>query len=191
VFGPDHPQVAHIRVSLAALHRRAGALDLARSEYTRALEVFRSLRSDDPRVSLVLNNLARIDAEEDKPDAALEKLQESLAIMASNGDPDHVQTGPARSLMCQVLRSSGKLTAAEFQCREALRVLDAAYDGPHVDVASAKMELSRVLLQRGETSSAHRMADDAVADLERCVNESGDPAAREKLVGWQRDQRAR
>ncbi len=89
-LGPDHPSYADVVFNIGTAYDELGRNDDARVNIRQALTVYeKAFGKESERVGATLHALAKIDMEEGKQEAALEKMNRARAIFEEKLDPDH------------------------------------------------------------------------------------------------------
>jgi len=153
---------AYFQASLVA--ERDGHWVLARTYAERAKSAYEQL-SDRSNVGRLLNNLGGLEFLLGKPEKAIERLQEALAVAVEHGTDDDVATVIAS--LAQVELRTGDPVAAEAHARDALQRLDGRED--RIDeIGNVRLVLGRAVLEQGRLDEAEARlaeAEDTLAQL--------------------------
>jgi tetratricopeptide (TPR) repeat protein len=138
----------YFQASLVA--ERDGHWVLARTYAERAKAQYEAL-TDQTRVGRLLNNLGGLEFLLGKPEVAIERLNESLAIALEHGDDNDAAT--TISSLAQVHLRTGDPEKAERHAREALRLLGTREDRMD-EIGNARLVLGRALLDQDRLDEA-------------------------------------
>jgi tetratricopeptide (TPR) repeat protein len=153
----------YFQASLVA--ERDGHWVLARTYAERAKSQYEAL-TDRMNVGRLLNNLGGLEFLLGKPDEAIERLSESLAIAFEHGANDEAAT--TISSLAQVHLRTGDAEKAEHHAREALKLLGTREDRMD-EIGNARLMLGRSLLEQDRLDEAEQVlaeAEDALSQLE-------------------------
>jgi tetratricopeptide (TPR) repeat protein len=152
----------YFQASLVA--ERDGHWVLARTYAERAKSQYEAL-TDRMNVGRLLNNLGGLEFLLGKPEEAVERLNESLAIAFEHGANDEAAT--TISSLAQVHLRTGDVDKAEHHAREALKLLGTREDRMD-EIGNARLVLGRALLEQGRLDEAEQAlgeAEDAFSQL--------------------------
>ncbi|HEY4346669.1 MAG TPA: tetratricopeptide repeat protein [Gaiellaceae bacterium] len=153
---------AYFEASLVA--ERDGHWVLARNYAERARSLFEEV-AYKAGVGKMLNNLGGLAFLLGKPEEAIVRLQEAIAIGLEHGDDNDVAT--AVSSLAQVYLKTGDPVTAEEHARHALRRLEGREDRTD-EIGNARLVLGRALLDQERLDEAEGMlaeAEDAFDQL--------------------------
>src|SRR5690606_570384 len=113
-------QVAAFWSQLGSCRRAAGTPETARPLFQRALALRRDVLNDKPGVVRNLAELAGLDADRGRFDAALEGYRDALRQLNTSSGPHHPYTVTLLRDMCVLQRRMGDTVGAERDCGNAL-----------------------------------------------------------------------
>jgi tetratricopeptide (TPR) repeat protein len=160
----DTRALGEVYVQASLIAERDGHWVLARTYAERAKSHYETL-TDRISVGKLLNNLGGLEFLLGKPEEAIARLNESLAIALEHGTDNEAATSV--SSLAQVYLRTGDVEKAEEFAREALRLLGTRED--RIDeIGNARLVLGRALLEQDrleEAETALAEAEDALAQL--------------------------
>jgi tetratricopeptide (TPR) repeat protein len=146
---------AYLQASLIA--ERDGHWVLARTYAERAKAQFEEL-ADRASVGKLLNNLGGLEFLLGKPERAIERLKEAIAVAVEYGDDNDIAT--AVSSLAQVYLKTGDPVAAEEHARHALRRLEGREDRTD-EIGNAWLVLGRAMLDQERLDEAEQTLEKA------------------------------
>jgi tetratricopeptide (TPR) repeat protein len=160
----DPRSLGEVYFQASLIAERDGHWVLARTYAERAKSQYEAL-TDRMNVGRLLNNLGGLEFLLGKPEEALERLNEALAIALEHGTDDDAAT--AISSLAQVHLRTGSHDKAETHAREAIRLLGTREDRLD-EIGNARLVLGRSLLEQGRLDEAETVlaeAEDAFSQL--------------------------
>ena len=160
----DTRALGEVYFQASLIAERDGHWVLARTYAERAKSQYEAL-TDRIYVGKLLNNLGGLEFLLGKPEEAIARLNESLAIALEHGTDNDAAT--TVSSLAQVHLRTGDVEKAEELAREALRLLGTRED--RIDeIGNARLVLGRALLEQDRLDEAETVlaeAEDALAQL--------------------------
>lgn len=145
ILGSDHPDVARILNSLAALNALQARYREAESLYQRALHIREhALRSDHPDVARLLNNLAELSLAQGNYAEAEPLYQRALHIFEQALGPDHFLVATLLSNLARLFQLQSNYAEAEPLYRRALYILEQVLGPDHSLVAEVLTNLAHL-----------------------------------------------
>jgi tetratricopeptide (TPR) repeat protein len=160
----DSRALGEVYFQASLIAERDGHWVLARTYAERAKAQYEAL-TDRVTVGKLLNNLGGLEFLLGKPEEAIARLNESLAIALEHG-PD-TDTATTISSLAQVHLRTGDIEKAEELAREALKILGTREDQLD-EIGNARLVLGRSLMEQNrldEAELALAEADDALSQL--------------------------
>jgi tetratricopeptide (TPR) repeat protein len=160
----DARALGEVYFQASLIAERDGHWVLARTYAERAKSQYEAL-TDRTRVGRLLNNLGGLEFLLGKPDEAIARLNESLAIALEHGTENDAAT--TISSLAQVYLRTGDVEKAEEHSRQALKLLGTREDRMD-EIGNARLVLGRSLLEQDRLDEAETVlaeADDAFAQL--------------------------
>jgi serine/threonine protein kinase/Tfp pilus assembly protein PilF len=187
-LGPSHPQVAAAGRLLARAVKAGGELAEAESLLRDALKIQEgSGGGESLEVSRVLVELGDVLCARHDLDAAERALRRALAVRRRLLGDDGAQVGKAAVALGDVLveRGGDKLSEAESLYREAVNLIGKELGVSDSDVVFVIERLTDLLRERGDPAAAEALIREQMARVD------ADPAARQQVRGWCRDELGR
>ena len=148
VLGKEHFVYGRALYKMAEAHHRLGRLNLAETEYRRAVAILeKSLSPTHPELAEALVGLARVCIDRRTPDAAMPPLERVAAIYTGLGAPYVGELAGARFVMAQAQWKRGDRRRALALAADAQRGFAAAADRP------SGLEVEAWLAQHGAKSA--------------------------------------
>jgi Tfp pilus assembly protein PilF len=167
-FGPDHPDVASTLGNLANVWVAQGKNGEARAAFERAVTVLeRTAGAGHPKTLGMLNNLGALAMVERRNEEARGYFERALRIAEATLGPDHPAVAAIVGNLGMLSREAGELGRARSELERAVAIRAAALGDDHVETAISKIELSRLELVESRPAVAQRLAEQALATLER------------------------
>jgi tetratricopeptide (TPR) repeat protein len=161
--GDNEHATAHVLFQASLIAERTNQTMLACYYAEEAKEIYERL-GDRANYGRLLNNLGGLNFLLERPDQAVELLQQAVAVaLEVNGPADAAQ---AISSLAQVHLRTGNLAAAEEQARYALEILDGRIDFTE-EIGNAQLVLGRTLGRQGAYVEATLTFAAAEATFER------------------------
>ena len=161
----DARALGEVYFQASLIAERDGHWVLARTYAERAKSQYEAL-TDRINVGRLLNNLGGLEFLLGKPEEAIARLNEALAIALEHGTRRR-RGHDAISSLAQVHLRTGNLEKAEEHARQALRLLGTRED--RIDeIGNARLVLGRALLEQDRLDEAETVlaeAEDALAQL--------------------------
>ena len=131
VLGHEHFICGRALYKMAEAHHRLGRLDLAETEYRRAVAILdKALGAAHPELAAALTGLGRVCIDRNTPDAAIPPLERVVAIYAGLGTPYIGELAGGRFVMAQAEWKRGDRRRALALAADARRGFAAAADWP-------------------------------------------------------------
>jgi tetratricopeptide (TPR) repeat protein len=158
----DHPDVGESLYNLGALQLLLERHDDARASFDRARDSYAAhYGQDHPEVASVHEQLGALAEALHRPADAKAEYERALAMYRNHLGSDHVLVARVTGNLADALASMGEAEQARATYDEALRLREAAE-------GTGSPALCYPLLGRAALT-LRRAPDDAIADLERCV----------------------
>jgi tetratricopeptide (TPR) repeat protein len=109
-----------------------------------ALQVAEQLGPQDPRLSLSLNNLARLRQSQKRYDESEQLFNRALTIAETERGRQHPDTAICLSNLAGLMQAQGKRAEAEAAYREAIAILEKTVGPQHETVARVRKNLAAV-----------------------------------------------
>lgn len=113
-------------------------------------------------VSTMLENLAYLYADIDRPSDALGLFDRILRIRSAILPPDHAFMGTAKAFRAKVLNRLGRYGEAERDAREGQQAIERSYGPAHPLALGARFELAAALKNQDKFDDAIRLYQDAI-----------------------------
>jgi CHAT domain-containing protein/tetratricopeptide (TPR) repeat protein len=160
----DPLELAHDLNALGEQRRATGRLDEARTLFLQALQ----LAGEEPvRRSWILGNLGLLDKDVGRLDAAVEHLNEALALARTLGDPYRVAL--ALQNRAEALREARRFDEAAVALAEALALAREALGPDAAELASFESQQATLAAANGDLDAAAAGWDAAESILARTV----------------------
>jgi tetratricopeptide (TPR) repeat protein len=119
-----------------------------------ALQVAEQFGSEDPRLSVGLNNMARLRQAQKRYAEAEQLYNRALAIAESERGREHPDTAICLSNLAGLLQVEGKTDEAESSYKEALAILEKTMGPTHVSVGRVLANYTTLLRKAGRNEEA-------------------------------------
>lgn len=147
-------QVAEFYSELGRCQRAEDNLRVARLWFQRSLEIRRNTLEDIAGVVENLGDLADLESDERRTEAALEGFRNALAqLQASVGNRHPIAIDLHRRL-CDIERSAGQLTLAERDCHDGLTLALDLHGDEHPATVDARRQLAAIHVDLGRFREA-------------------------------------
>ncbi|MDG6348899.1 serine/threonine-protein kinase, partial [Luteimonas sp. 8-5] len=147
-------QVAGFWSQLGRCRRAAGTPDTARPLFQRSLALRRDVLNDKPGVVRNLAELAGLEADRGRFDAALEGYRDALRQLNTSSGPHHPYTVTLLRDMCVLQRRMGDTVGAERDCGNALSLARSLHGESHPATIAALREMAIMQVQIGRFADA-------------------------------------
>jgi serine/threonine-protein kinase len=166
LYGDQHPDVAESRMAMARVAADRGDLNEAEAMAREALETMRAvLERDHPRVAETLDGMGEVLVAAGDYPAAIEALEESVAILERQGD-EAVLIGPLGSL-ADARFYAGDYETSDLLDRRLLGIIESHLGASHPAYAARLINLAACRAWLGYPEEAEQRYRDALAIYER------------------------
>lgn len=164
LYGPDSPEAAFTRLSLASTRQDLGDIDEAGPLFRDAVaSLERSLPPDDPILADAVEQLAYwLETDGDYEGAEARYRQALLRLRTSATAPDE-RIASLLARLGNLLRQTDDEEAAEPLLREALALQRAVHGDRHSDVASTMRQLASLLRDQDRFDEAEPLYQDVLS----------------------------
>src|SRR5262245_22398837 len=131
-FGPEDRRLALSLNELAVVHHSRGQLNEAEPLYRRALAIAEKA-SQGLEVATIVNNLARLCVDLQKPDEVQQLSKRALEILQPIA-PKHPEVANSLTSLADVHLIQGRYAEAEPRYLQALTILEEAFGSEHIEV---------------------------------------------------------
>ncbi|NNM04700.1 MAG: serine/threonine protein kinase [Gemmatimonadetes bacterium] len=166
IHGPEAPEVAEPLVLLAETAHRMRDFEEAESFYEEAIRIHRRLGTEPLGTTGVLQGMARVQRELDRPDSAEALLNQVLSIRREAIGVDHFQTLWAELDLAYALRGRGASDSARVLYELVIPKLRLHGDSTPRLLPSALNNLAFLHMREGRAEEAEPLYREAI-DLER------------------------
>jgi len=126
-LGPEHPTTAGAEMTLGQVLADKGRYDEALALYAHADTVFAKSFGESSLVrGSLLANVATLELQREKWDAALAGYRKVLAIIEANEGPDHIDASGLHGDIARALASKGDMRAAFAEMDRSIKILEKA-----------------------------------------------------------------
>ncbi len=134
--------------------RREGGYDEARQAFERSIEIYRDVGANETDVLYPLNNLAALEMDQQRFEAAEGRARELLELQQRAFGDDHPDMVAALSTLASALASQNEVEEAAIVIGRALAIGTAWFgaDSPRLD--SVRMNLAMIRKRQGDLESA-------------------------------------
>lgn len=162
-LGPEHYEVAHPLLNLAALDLDRGSTERARMRVERAVGILeRRLGPAHAEVAQGLQILGAVLLERGEGSAAKPPLERARAIFVTQA-PDHPGVGTTDLVLAAVDRRGGRLDAAAARLATACPLLERKLSAGSEHRARCLTDWALVLARLGDTAAADAKLRDGIA----------------------------
>jgi TPR repeat protein/CHAT domain-containing protein/Tfp pilus assembly protein PilF len=150
----QHPKLAIVLESQAALYHDLGQNDKAEELFQRSLKIRQALGENHPLVATSLNNLGKVYADSGKPEKAEPLYRRSLEITEATRGKDYPDYGQTLVNLAAVYRSTGRAEKAVPLVRQGQEILEKQLGKNHPEVIHALNEAACLHQAAGDSEAA-------------------------------------
>ncbi|MEG2802724.1 protein kinase [Stenotrophomonas sp.] len=166
--------VAEYHAQLGRCQQLLGYRDDARTNFERALALRREVLGDTAGTAESLADLAALDSDDGRPQAALAGYRQALRLLQTQASERHPQLIALRRHLGETLAAQGDLEAAEQNLHIAWSDAVSLYGPDHPETLSIRRLRAVLAMQRGELQEAagmlqqvHRLTRQALGEQHR------------------------
>jgi tetratricopeptide (TPR) repeat protein len=172
----DPKDVAAVLLNLASVYHLQGKLQSEEAALSQAVSKFGDAKV--PEVAIALSQLADVELNFDRYDAAESCFKQALVIDATVYGAHSRETAQDRSMLGRVYLAQGRYSDAERLYRDALADAQAANGAEHPDVATAMSNLALCYMSEQKLDEAQALLDKALAIRKKALGEDHPAVAR-------------
>jgi serine/threonine-protein kinase len=154
--GADSLPAAKAHNDLAVILMDSGRVEEAEEHLRASIAIRRGLGALDVDYSHSLVNLGLLRRTALDSSAAIELIEEAVAIQARSGAPAHIDLADTKRMLALALMDIGRFPEATALAEESLETLRTALGENHVSTAGAYVALARMLQRAGDLEDAQQ-----------------------------------
>lgn len=155
VKGVSHPDVATTSCNLANLYHAQGKFPQAEEGYRRALRIREEAGVNHEYLTgWILTNYAELKLDCEQPEAALQLIDDALAIFRDSVEMDHAYALMARHNLAKTFRALGQADKAEKLFKDVIERRRHVFGVEHPDLAFTYLELGALYELQERTTEA-------------------------------------